>query len=415
MPFVVFCAAIIMGGFIARSLSRPLHRLSLAALHMARGDYATRITEKRDDELGQLGQSFNLMAVSLETSIRTLKDERDRIRNLIHALTEGVIATDSELRILLLNPAAAEYLGLDLQGSIGRSVVSLPLPKMLKEQLTNSALIPQSSIVTVSEQLALGVTTSPLSDPYGNLSAQIAILKDITESYRLEEQRREFVANVSHELRTPLTSIRGFVEGMLDHTIPEQQNERYLNIIHQESIRLTKMIHELLDLSHIESGRLQLHPEVVELRPLLQGIWLRTRVAAGREDISLELTLSPAEPVILADPDRIEQIFINLLSNAMRYTPEGGTITIASLPLTENGLDKLVIEITDSGAGIDPENLPYIWDRFFKADRSRSSGGTGLGLSIVRSLVEAHQETIWAENRPPLGACFAFTMKRAVI
>ena len=242
MPLVVCITALIMGGLISRSLSRPLQRLSLATLHMAQGDYSTRVNERRDDELGQLGQSFNMMAVSLDMSIRNLRDERDRIRNLIHALTEGVIATDSNLRILLLNPAAAQYLSLHLESALGCSLDELPLPDELTELLTGSSTIPQSSVISFSDQLVLEVTTSPLSDSYGNFTAQIAILKDITEAWRLEEQRKEFVANVSHELRTPLTSIRGFVEGMLDSTIPPEMNDRYLNIGSMTVERVTLLL-----------------------------------------------------------------------------------------------------------------------------------------------------------------------------
>ncbi|MCL2497791.1 MAG: cell wall metabolism sensor histidine kinase WalK [Symbiobacteriaceae bacterium] len=409
MPLIVSFFAMLMSVLTAHSLSQPLQRMSNAALRMARGEYATRITEERDDELGQLGRSFNLMAVSLEVSVRSLKDERDRIRNLIFALTEGVIATDDQQRVLLLNPSAANYLHLDLIGSLGRPLGELPLPKSITQLLTSSSLLPQSNNIE-EEGHVLSVATSPLSDGAGGLSGQIAIIKDITEAAKLEEQRRVFVANVSHELRTPLTSIQGFVEGILDQTVPPELQERYLNIIHQECIRLTRMIRELLDLSHFESGQMELYPEVVELRPMLQSIILQATSAAGREDLHWELELSPEAPLLYCDPDCLGQILLNLLSNATRFSPNQGVIRVRTAPQGEEEGAKLQIEISDQGPGIAAEDLPYIWDRFFKADRSRSSKGTGLGLAIVRSLVEAHQETIWVESRSGEGATFGFTM-----
>ena len=409
LPLIVTSIAFITAGLISRSLGRPLARMSHAALHMAQGEYAIRISDVRDDELGRLGQSFNHMAESLESSMRSLKEERDRISNLVYALTEGVIATDVQQEVLLLNPAAATYLQLNLDDTLGKPLAQLPLPESLRVHLTSDSLAPQSATFALEEQTVLRVTTSPLSDDQGRFAAQVAVLQDITQDHLLEEQRKAFVANVSHELRTPLTSIQGFVEGMLDQTIPPEQRDRYLNIIHQESVRLTKLIYELLELSHIESGQLQLHLEAIELAPLLQSILLRTSIASGREDVVFQVQLSPEKPVIIADADCLEQILINLLSNAIKFTPQGGTVQVRSY-LADSPEEKLVIEVLDSGAGIDEENLPFIWDRFFKADKSRSSKGSGLGLSIVRSLVETHKESIWVENRPPLGACFAFTL-----
>ena len=411
MPLIVCSFAMLISAIVAHSLSQPLQRMNSAALRIARGDYATRIHEERDDELGQLGKSFNLLAVSLEISIRSLKDERDRFRNLILALTEGVIASDAQQRVMLLNPSAASFFNLNIFETLGKPLKDLPIPEGLLELLTSTTAKPQSGAIKNGEQV-LAVTTSPLSDDTGELTAQIAVLKDITESWRLEEERRTFVANVSHELRTPLTSIQGFVEGILDETIPPEHQERYLNIIHQECIRLTRMIHELLDLSHIESGALLLNPEPVELKPLLQSIWLQTRTAAERSDVELELALDPPEPLLFADADRLEQILINLLSNALKFTPPGSCIEVKSHLCSGSSeeSERMQIEICDQGPGIAAEDLPYIWDRFFKGDRSRSSSGTGLGLAIVHSLVEAHQESIWVENREP-GAAFCFTMK----
>ena len=409
VPIIATCFALLMAGYISHSMSQPLKDLSVAALLMANGDYSTRFTYESDDELGQLSASFNHLASSMEQSIGSLREQQKRTENLINALTEGVMAIDAEQRIILFNPAAAEFLHLQSDEVLGKVFTNICLPELLSQRFAEMDTVPYSELLPIDDRHMMSLTISPVLDEANHLSAQIAVLKDITEAHRLEEQRKEFVANVSHELRTPLTSIQGFVEGLLDHTIPPEHSERYLGIIHQESIRITRMIHELLNLSHIESGHMLLKQEAVELGPLLSSLLLQSRTAFQREDIQFHVNLMPPEPVLYADPDRLEQILLNLLTNAIKFTPQDGDIFIRSFALVDNP-GKICIEILDSGNGIAEGDIPYIWDRFFKSDRSRSSRGTGLGLAIVRSLIDAHQESIWVKNLPPLGACFSLTM-----
>ncbi|MGE5654222.1 MAG: ATP-binding protein [Bacillota bacterium] len=395
----------------SRSLSQPLGLMNKAALAMAQGDFSKRVDSSHEDEIGQLANSFNFLAGSLQDSIASLKTEKGRMENLLTSLTEGVVATDEHGALTLFNPAAAELLGLDQAPQTGSQLSKTELPAELAQWMTAEKTDQvMTKTLQLGEDRVLAVTISPVADTEGRTTGQMAVLQDVTEAHRLEQLRRDFVANVSHELRTPLTSIRGFVEGILDETIPMSSAPRYLNIIHRETIRLTRLIHELLDLSHIESGKTVLHREPITLNSMIISLATQARAATRQEQLHLRLALDDSDPVVDADPDRIGQVLLNLITNACKFTPSDGSVTIT----TRIEGDHLTVQVADTGPGIPPEDLPYVWDRFYKADRSRSKEGVGLGLAIVRSLVEAHGESITVSNTEPHGAVFAFQLPLAV-
>lgn len=391
----------------SRSLSQPLGLINKAALAMAQGDFSRRLDADHEDEIGQLASSFNFLAGSLQQSIASLQTEKSRMENLLASLTEGVIATDQRGELTLFNPAAAQLLGLALPVSEGSQLSTIGLPQNLTQWMTDEGG-DQVVIKTLhlDEDRVVAVTISPITDTAARTTGKMAVLQDVTEAHRLEQLRRDFVANVSHELRTPLTSIRGFVEGILDETIPMSAAPRYLNIIHRETVRLTRLIHELLDLSHIESGKTILHREPITLNSMISSLATQARTATRREQLRLRLALDESDPVVDADPDRIGQVLLNLITNACKFAPPDGVVTIT----TRREGARLAIQVADNGQGIPSEDLPYVWDRFYKADRSRSQEGMGLGLAIVRSLIEAHGETITVSNAEPHGAVFGFEL-----
>jgi two-component system sensor histidine kinase ResE len=404
--------ALILAFFFTQSITKPLNSLNIAAQAMARGNYAVSIPYQEEDEIGELILSFNNLSRSLQKSVDSLLTEKGRMENLLRSLTEGVIATQTDGSIVLFNPAAQQLLQLpsDLH-LLGRTLETLSLPKMLRELLINYEDDIVTKILNFTPDRYVAVTLSPVLDRSGRQTGTMMVLKDITESHTLELQRKAFVANVSHELRTPLTSIRGFVEGILDETIPLEASARYLSIIQRETVRLSQMIQELLDLSYIESGQMILHPTEINLMPLLQRMIERCKSASKKPLQEYIIRFNQENPCIQADPDRLEQIFTNLLSNASKFAPENGKIQIIGVRVD----DKMEITIQDNGPGISEQDLPYIWDRFYKADQSRSREGTGLGLSIVRSLIDAHQETIAVNNDPLGGCCFTFTMPLCLV
>ena len=399
--------ALILAFFFTQSITRPLNALKIAAQAMARGNYAVSIPYQDKDEIGELIHSFNNLSRSLQKSVDSLLTEKGRMENLLRSLTEGVIATQTDGNIVLYNPAAQQLMQLPPEFHLqGFSLGALKLPNGLREMLSNYEDDMVTKILNFAPDKYVAVTLSPVLDRSGRKTGTMMVLKDITESHTLELQRKAFVANVSHELRTPLTSIRGFVEGILDETIPLEASARYLSIIQRETVRLSHMIQELLDLSYIESGQMVLHPAEIHLLPMLQRMIERCKSASKKPLQEYIIRFNTENPCIQADPDRLEQIFTNLLSNASKFAPEDGKIQIIGVRVD----DKMEITIQDNGPGISEQDLPYIWDRFYKADQSRSREGTGLGLSIVRSLIDAHQETIAVNNDPLGGCCFTFTM-----
>ncbi len=394
----------------SRSLSQPLGLMNKAALAMAQGDFTRRVESSHEDEIGQLANSFNFLAGSLQHSILSLKTEKGRMENLLTSLTEGVVATDESGSLTLFNPAATQLLELDVFPQVGSRLSEMDLPEELTQWMSaeGSDQVATRTLL-LGDDRVLAVTISPITDTESRTTGKMAVLQDVTEAHRLEQQRRDFVANVSHELRTPLTSIRGFVEGILDETIPMSAAPRYLNIIHRETIRLSRLIHELLDLSHIESGRTILHREPITLNSMITALATQARTATRQEQLHLRLALEASDPVVDADPDRIGQVLLNLITNACKFTPPEGSVTIT----TQVEGERLALQVADTGTGIPPEDLPHVWDRFYKADRSRSKEGVGLGLAIVKSLIEAHGETITVTNVEPHGAVFTFYLPLA--
>lgn len=225
----------------------------------------------------------------------------------------------------------------------------------------------------------------------------------------LENMRKNFIANVSHELRTPMTSIIGFVEGIMDGTIPKDKQNHYLTIVKDETTRLTKLVNDLLDLARIESGEVPINPRVFDISELIRRNIIKFENQINNKNLDLEINLEKEHHAVIADPDGIERVLTNLLDNAIKFTPEGGTIYVR----TSAGDDKVNVTIEDTGIGIDKEDLPYIWERFFKTDKSRSKDkiGTGLGLAIIKNIIKKHQQNIWVESEQNKGSKFTFTLE----
>ena len=225
----------------------------------------------------------------------------------------------------------------------------------------------------------------------------------------LEKMRRDFVSNVSHELKSPLTTIRGFVQGILDGTIPMDQQEGYLNIVLEETDRINKIIKELLELSRMESSQFKLSLSVFDINELIRRILLKQENYIEQKKLDVEIDFEQEHCLVEADKDRIEEVILNLIDNAVKFTPDNGKLRIA----TYTKEDKVYVSVSDTGMGITEEDLPHIWERFYTADKSRASGGTGLGLSIVKRIIEQHHQNIWVESKPGEGTTFTFTLKRA--
>jgi two-component system phosphate regulon sensor histidine kinase PhoR len=409
-------AAWIIGTVLSRRLTRPLDDLSRAAVELSAGDLHSRVPVTGTDELGRLGGTFNAMADRLQDTIQAISTERTRVEAIVAAMTDAVVATDRREAVLLLNRAAEDLLGVDRATVVSRragDVFRAPrLAGMLHEaaaygRVTAEELPPGSAGDRVVE-----AHCAPVRADDGSVTGAVAVLRDVTELRQTERLRRELTANVSHELRTPLTSIKGFAETLLDGAMRDEATcRRFLGIINGETDRLVKLVDDLLDLSLLESKRvaLELHP--VDVGILVAHTVDRLKPLAQTQRLVLHQT-APAGIVVSGDADRLSQVLTNLVDNALKYTPEGGRVDVRVAAV--NG--EVEVLVNDSGRGIGPEDLPHVFERFYRADRSRTrdSGGTGLGLAIAKHIVEAHGGRISVSSRPNEGTTFKVTLPRVV-
>ncbi|HEY6102443.1 MAG TPA: ATP-binding protein [bacterium] len=407
-------AAWVIGTGLSRRLTRPLDALSRAAVQLSAGDLRSRVPVRSTDEFGRLGGTFNTMAGRLEDTIQAISTERTRIEAIIAAMTDAVVATDRSESVLLLNRAAEDLLDVNRGTALGRragDVFSAPrLAGMLHEaavygRVTAEELPPGSAGDRVVE-----AHCAPIRAENGMVTGAVAVLRDVTELRQTERLRRELTANVSHELRTPLTSIKGFAETLLDGAMADEVTcRRFLSIIDGETDRLVKLVDDLLDLSLLESRRLTLELKPVDVSVLVAHTVDKLRPLATTQRLTLQQS-GPSGIVVSADADRLAQVLTNLVANALKYTPEGGRVEVQVAAV--NG--EVEVLVNDSGRGIGPEDLPRVFERFYRADRSRTrgSGGTGLGLAIAKHIVEAHGGRISVSSQPNEGTTFKVTLPR---
>ncbi len=402
---LALAAATFLGLRISRSITRPLRALEAGAQAISRGEYGRQVPVERGDEVGRLAQAFNRMAQQLAETIERIRAERNRLEAVLASLRDAVVAMGPQGELLLCNRAAKELLGVS-QDSIGRPLREvLHLPQLLSLLEAAAAGREQSEELQLLDGRVAQVTCSPIRGDKTPAGA-VAVVRDVTDLHRSERLRRELVANVSHELRTPLTSIKGFVETLLAGALRDEvHSRRFLEIIEAETNRLTKLVDDLLELSRLESKGVTFRLQPVDLGELATRVVARHQPRAEATGIQLECR-AEAGVVAAADPDRIEQVLTNLLDNALKFTPEGGRIHVS---VRQQGQEAFVA-VEDTGRGIPPEDLPHVFERFYRADRSRTRtrGGSGLGLAIAKQLVEMQGGRISATSRPGHGSVFAF-------
>ena len=405
-------AAWIIGTGLSRRLTRPLDALSRAAVQLTAGDLRSRAPVGGADELGRLGQTFNTMAGRLEETIGAISTERTRVEAIIAAMTDAVVATDRTESVLLLNRAAEDLLGVRRRHTLGRRAADVfPAPRlagMLHEAVAFGRVTAEELPPGTAGDRVVEVHCAPIRDKDGTATGAVAVLRDVTELRQTERLRRELTANVSHELRTPLTSIKGFAETLLDGAMKDEATcRRFLTIMNGETDRLVKLVDDLLDLSLLESKRVTLELKPVDVSVLVAHTVDKLKPLAQTQHLTLQQSAPPGI-IVPADADRLEQVLTNLVDNALKYTPEGGRVDVRVA--TADG--EVEVLVNDSGRGIGPEDLPHVFERFYRADRSRTrgSGGTGLGLAIAKHIVEAHGGRISVSSRANEGTTFKVTL-----
>ena len=403
-------AALLLGFVFARRFSAPLISMTSVAQTMAQGNYDQKLSITRSDEIGKLAGALNQMAKSARDRMDVIRMERNKLLAILAGMVEGVVAVDHEERVLLMNAAAGKILNSASEESLGKPIGQVVRVHEVCEMMTETLRSMKESERTIRLAVSLRdqtieVHVSPLHDPEGKLAGAVVVLHDVSELHRLEQIRRDFVANVSHELKTPIAAVQGLVETVIDdRKMTDEDQERFLAKILNQSTRLSSIVTDLLALSRLESGNGMLETGSFDLAEVIRSAVTSLAQAAEERHIRVEVQL-PKDPVrLLGDEDALSQVTSNLLDNALKYSPRGAEVWIRLRQ--ENG--QAVIEVQDQGAGIEPRDRDRIFERFYRVDkaRSRELGGTGLGLSIVKHIVLAHGGEVNVESSPGAGSTF---------
>jgi two-component system phosphate regulon sensor histidine kinase PhoR len=413
---IALAAAVVMSAAAAHLMSRALRGITLAARRMSAGDLTARTRLGGVDEVGQLGRTLDGLAENLSATLAELRGERDLFGRMLESMQEGVLVLDRDFRILLVNPALR---GMLLLGGdiVGRMPIETIRNTDLQSVLDSAATSGEPS----SGEMEIGgprprrfmVHATPLT---GEPRGLVAVFVDVTEIRRLESMRKDFVANVSHELRTPITAVRSAAE-TARRTIEKDPEAaiRFVDMIERNACRLQELVEDLLELSRIESKQARFEAEPVEVGPVVEQILALFREPVERKRQRAVAASTESLPAVLGDRRAIEQVLTNLVENAVKYCPDGATITVRATEKAAAGnadARTVRIAVEDTGPGIEAKHLPRLFERFYRADkgRSRDMGGTGLGLSIVKHLVEAMDGKVGVESTPGKGTSFWFTL-----
>jgi two-component system phosphate regulon sensor histidine kinase PhoR len=391
-------------------LLRPLQAVRDAASHIAAGDHEARIRQRPPGPAGQMADALNLVAERFQAQMAAASQGQSRLAAALNSSIDAVAALDEDGRVLFANVAFEQVFARSLDEVAGRPFAwVLPDPDVI-EAIRDSREHgqPKISVIEQPGRRFFQVVTTPIAG--GGEWAVLVVFHDLTDVQRTEQVRRDFVANVSHELRTPLAALKSVVETLAEGALHDESVAyEFLRRADAEVDRLVQMVEELLELSSIESGQQPLALQETDIARLLGEATERLRPQAERAQLNLHLELAPDLGSLRVDPARIERAVLNLLHNAIKFTPPGGSVTLAA----QRGDGALVVTVRDTGAGISAADLPRIFERFYKADQSRASGGTGLGLALVKHAVEAHGGAVHVESEEGHGSCFTFTIPAA--
>ena len=406
--------SILLSFLLSKTMITPIQRLTVGAERVAAGDFSQKIEVASKDEIGVLTNTFNDMATRLRNTLQEVENERNKLGTLFLHMTDGVVAFSRDGAIIHANPAAEEMLGRPLEAedsyeSLFGDMMPLPLLLALKQPSY------QEGERQVNDR-SLSILLAPFSGEHQDAGmAQggvMAVIHDVTQQRKTEEERKEFVANVSHELRTPLTNIRSYAETLADSgaDIPPAMRENFLGVILSESDRMTHIVQDLLTLSRFDSGKSPMNLTQFSFDKAVRDVYNAVLLEAHRHSHQLLLELPAGLPQITADRERITQVMMNIVSNSIKYTPDGGHICIRA-GWAENRA-QVWMEVEDDGIGIPAEDRTRIFERFYRVDkaRSRESGGTGLGLSIAREIIKQHKGTIGLVERSDPGLTVRITL-----
>ncbi|MET0786985.1 MAG: ATP-binding protein [Paenisporosarcina sp.] len=406
--FIGFILTTFFAFFLSTRITSPLRKMREAAFELSKGNFDTKLPSLQNDEIGQLATAFNQMGRQLKHHLEVINQEKEQLSSILTSMTDAVITFNRDHTILLSNPQAEKLLQ-KWFFQIG-TTKGQPIPVEMNHMLDHVFHLEEE----INEELEMqgnyyAISISPLYSGDA-IRGAVAVLRDMTEQHRLDKLRSDFIANVSHELRTPIAMLQGYSEAIVDDLVSSEEEQReIMKIIYEESQRMGRLVTDLLDLARMESGRMRLYKENVAVKSVIKRITQKFAQTAKESNIHLtfESTLSD-ELMVEIDEDRIEQVLTNLIDNGIRHTPNEGKVSV----LVEQEKAFVKITVQDTGSGIPKEDLPYVFERFYKADKSRTrgKGGTGLGLAIAKNMVEAHDGTIWVTSEEKVGTTFVFNL-----
>lgn len=407
---------VVLALFISRAITKPISEMKKQATQMAEGDYSGQVKIYGQDELGQLSLAINDLSTKVEEAQESTEAERRRLDSVLEHMTDGVIATDRRGKVVIINETALELLNLTQDKAVGYSI--LEILKIQEHFTLRHLLETQEELIldfsTEDNEVTLRGEFSLIQRETGFISGLVCVLHDITEQEKIERERRDFVSNVSHELRTPLTSMRSYLEALNDGAWKDPDiAPRFLAVTQEETDRMIRMITDLLNLSRMDAGKDTFELEYVNINELFSHV-------LNRFDMMLQSADKPVKPFVIkrdftkrdlwveVDADKMIQVLDNILNNAIKYSPSGGTITCRLMETHNN----IVISIADEGLGVPKKDIPHVFDRFFRVDkaRARSMGGTGLGLAISKEVVQKHGGKIWLESIENKGSTFFISL-----
>jgi len=402
----------VLGVLLAHTITNPIKGLTRHATAVAEGRFGEQVPVYGDDEIGRLSEAFNYMTSRLQEALSANEEEKEKLALILANMSDGVVAADENGRVIVTNRRARQMLGL-------KSTIGMPMDELLgipKDQLhelqtgVEHSTIVERPLPDGGGTWLMHVTLTPIYRRDRTISGAIAVLHDVTEQEQLERSRREFVANVSHELRTPLTTIKSYVEALDDGALEEPElAKRFVGVIRAESNRMIRLVNDLLHLSRLDSNQERLRPTEVNVREMLEEVSDRFSFQMQQKGIGGSVLIEDGIETAWFDRDQIDQVLDNLMSNAIKYTQEGGHIEISARKPTP---DTVSISVKDNGIGIPEKDQARIFERFYRVDkaRSRNMGGTGLGLSIAREIIKAHGGTIELESELNRGTTVTFTL-----
>ena len=393
--FLALIITIFLGFLIASSITEPIRDVTKKAEEMAMGDFDQYVEVKSDDEIGQLASMFNHLTTKLKDTIEDMDLERSKLDTIFNYMAEGVVAVDINGSIIHVNPIAMSILGLTEDVLTKECVLDLKNLNLNNINYERIETLKGTEITSIDSQV-FKIKYAPFNDEKNKVGGLIVVFQDITQEHKLDNMRKEFVANVSHELKTPITTIKSYAETLMENDVDKEISQRFLSVIDSESDRMARLVRDLLQLSNIDYKKTNWEKSEISISKMLRDIIQKLDLLIKEKEHEIILNIPENLPNILADKDGIEQVILNIISNAIKYTENNGRIQIMA-----NADDKeLTLSVKDNGIGIPKEDQERIFERFYRVEkgRSREMGGTGLGLSIAKEIVEAHNGHIYLES-----------------